>query len=617
MKLRKGKKINEDKNSNTRHLKTASQDFNNSTNLGHPNNIYVSKLINQNQIKNKSLINESLPNLKRNIQNIFSNEDEKERVFRYLIQKNKKQSANTSKDLKKDLHTPVIKPYKKIEMHTKAIISPYNNKYFYNLNPNLNDATKSTMDIRPEYTRKKNLPFYTGQRHSGVYKNFISTNEAMYPNENNFAQNNNKTFSNLLSSNNSLNKNRGNKYEHISIYNTYNNTFNNYRMQKYKDNKIFNNQTYDYYNQNNFRNFLNPNEKNYVKNNQYKDYMKNSNLTKIKKKLLDNQKDILIDISDNENKNKTNLDFNNNYLNTEKSERIRVQKNENLNKKKNSIKSNDSNIIYSRNNHINYYVHKNLGYKKLDSKKLTRENSLSDFKGKTSQNESNNKIYQKRKNYYQLYGHKDIQIKTSENDKKDENDGQEIISVNTIKVNIDKKILKNYCNSPLSHRYNNYFEDQSKRKDSKKIYEKRETFYRTSVPSTTNSKKENYKTSNSYKDSMNEGNPINNNDLNKYVFNDEKEIIEFIKKKYNKRNINEILEKKDDADKEKNEREKEYRKIKANEEVNKIKKKNEELSSEIKLLKYENKQYKKELNDMKNKFNDISKEINSIKEKNK
>jgi hypothetical protein len=396
------------------------------------------------------------------------------------------------------------------------------------------------MDIRPEYTRKKNPPFYTGQRHSGVYKNFISTNETMYPNENNFAQNNNKTFSNLLSSNNSLNKNRGNKYEHISIYNTYNNTFNNYRMQKYKDNKIFNNQTYDYYNQNNFRNFLNPNEKNYVKNNQYKDYMKNSNLTKIKKKLLDNQKDILIDISDNENKNKTNLDFNNNYLNTEKSERIRVQKNENLNKKKNSIKSNDSNIIYSRNNHINYYVHKNLGYKKLDSKKLTRENSLSDFKGKTSQNESNNKIYQKRKNYYQLYGHKDIQIKTSENDKKDENDGQEIISVNTIKVNIDKKILKNYCNSPLSHRYNNYFEDQSKRKDSKKIYEKRETFYRTSVPSTTNSKKENYKTSNSYKDSMNEGNPINNNDLNKYVFNDEKEIIEFIKNKYNKRNINEI-----------------------------------------------------------------------------
>ena len=68
------------------HVKTASQDF------GNPSinsNIYVTKLINLNKdkIKSENLLNESLSNLKVNIQNIFSNEDSKEKVFRYLIQK--------------------------------------------------------------------------------------------------------------------------------------------------------------------------------------------------------------------------------------------------------------------------------------------------------------------------------------------------------------------------------------------------------------------------------------------------------------------------------------------------------------------------------------------------
>ena len=609
MKLRKGKKINEPKIPKVRHLKTASQDFKNSMNLSHSNNIYLSKLITQNKIKNDSLINESLPNLKKNIQSIFSNEDEKERVFSYLIQKNKKKSASNSKDLKRDLNTPIINPSKRIEMNTTKIISPYNNKFFYNLKPGSYEATKSSIDIRAEYNPKKNITMNNGHRYSDVYKNFISDNELLKQKE--FAQNENKTFSNLLSNNNiSVNRNKGNKYEHISIYNTYNNTFNNYRMQKDKSHENFYSQAYDSSNQNSFRNTLNQKERIYFHINPYKGYMNNTNLNKIKKKILNNQKDILLDISDSENGNKPNKEYN--YINTEKSERIKVQKNENLNKKKNSIKSKDSCLIYSRNNHINYYVHKNLGSKKLNPKKLKRDNSLSDSKNKIENNETNNKTYQKRKNYYDIYGHKDIQARTSE--KVDDNDNRdEIISVNTIKVNIDKKILKNYCNSPLSHRYNKYFRDNNIsniRPNSKKVYEKRDT-NRVPLPNNINIQMDNYNTNNSNKESIN---TITNNESNKYVFNDEKEIIEFIKKKYNKRNINEIFERKDDISESKKEREMIYRNIKANEEVNKIKKKNEELFSEIKLLKYENIQYKKELNDMRNKFYYLSKEINSLKE---
>ena len=52
------------------------------------------------------------------------------------------------------------------------------------------------------------------------------------------------------------------------------------------------------------------------------------------------------------------------------------------------------------------------------------------------------------------------------------------------------------------------------------------------------------------------------------------------------------------------------------EEGNKIRQKNEELSTEIKHLIHENKLYKKELNDIKNRFDYLSKQITNIKGKN-
>ena len=106
---------------------------------------------------------------------------------------------------------------------------------------------------------------------------FGQNNNVYRGNENSYWQNNNNTFTYLLTNNNanSVNRNRGNKYEHISIYNTYNNTFNNYRMQK--NNKNLGNQTYDY-GKYGFRNTLVKRNKNPLDENPYKEYLKNSNL---------------------------------------------------------------------------------------------------------------------------------------------------------------------------------------------------------------------------------------------------------------------------------------------------------------------------------------------------
>ena len=308
--LEKGNKKTIENNNETPklHVKTASQDLSNSSNHS---NIYVAKLINQNSIKNESLINDSLPNLKKNIQNIFANEEKKEKAFRYLIQKNKDRSTN-SRDTKKAIKTPEIKPYRKIEMQTKRIISPYNNKNFYSFKPIVTnyDMTKSCADLRePNYIRQ-NYINNTIYRYSVNSQKYISEDEPFNQNdfykENQFWQNDNNTYTNIINNNRNMNvnRNRGNKFEHISIYNTYNNTFNNYRMQKKdKVKKNIVNQTYDYGYLNNLKNTLNKNDKSSIEQNPYKDYMKSSNLSNIKKKILDNNnnKNIIIDISDNEN----------------------------------------------------------------------------------------------------------------------------------------------------------------------------------------------------------------------------------------------------------------------------------------------------------------------------
>ena len=188
-------------------------------------------------------------------------------------------------------------------------------------------------------------------------------------------------------------------------------------------------------------------------------------------------------------------------------------------------------------------------------------------------------------------------------------------------MNIDKNILKDYSNSPLSKRYNKYFIDNRNKliNKNKKTYEKRETIQRSPKPSYINEQFDNYKNKDQISvDSKTDINALNINNLkNKYVFNDEEEIIEYIKKKYNKRNVEEIINRGNTNNNNiiyEPKKENKYTGLMTTEEGKKIKQKNEELSTEIKNLKFENKQYKKELNEMKNKFNDLSKEIYTIKE---
>ena len=630
------------------HLKTPSQDLNNSSSHS---NFYVTKLITQNNIKNQSLINENLPNLKINIQNIFSNEDKKEKIFQFLIKKNKDRNENMSKDSKKTLKTPDIKQFKKLE---KKRIRPYNNNTENPIKTSY-DLSKSCNDIRGMNnlsSSNKNMEV----RNSGVTQ-LIQDDESSNKNgiykPNNFYENSNNTYTNLLTNNKRIyvNRNKGNKFEHISIYNTYNNTFNNFRMQKNRDNKSPTNQMYDSNSSYNLNKSMNKKEKNSLEKNPYKDYMKNSNLSNIKKNFLYNKnKKYLNNISDaesikynNDNNIQNNDDYINNdktnyYLKRVKNEKNKILQNNPINSKKYLLTTTNTNMDV-KNKNI-YYKHKNPRYKQLNQRKIiTDDINLDSNKYITNEN---NKVYEKRNNFYRFYGSKDIRVNTSDNVKNSpihtknyerdtkaiENDiDNESSNLNTMRINIDKSLKKEFYNSPLSSiRFHKYFYNNNNTKkntnyyynNNKKIYEKRDPYQRLFRPNLVDNQIDNNYNNedNSNKDNLMINIDNNNSVRKKIVFNDDDEIIEYIKKKYNKRNVNEILNREnsyDALDEPKREKDK-YNRLMTTEEGNKIKLKNEELSTEIKQLIFENKQYKRELNDMKNKFNSLSKEVKTIKD---
>ena len=674
------------------HTITSSQDLKGSSSQS---NFYVSKIMKQNKIKNESLINESLPNLKKSIQNIFSNEDEKEKIFQFLIKKNKDRSANVSKEMKNNLKTPENRSFRNFEL--KKIKSPsYYDYYPSNANNNNKDMTKSCNNLggnnNTKETHTKIIYNYSGI--SGLYPEDDTLNQNKKNNVNNFYHNtNNNTFTNLLSNNNIVNVNGNrnkakNKVEHIAIYNTYNNTFNSFRMQKNKDdkndnnnnNKSLDNKKNYYY----FRRSFNNKENNSLEKNPYKDYMKNSNLFGMKKKISENYtKKSVIDISDSDKKkdenshNKKIL-----YLKRDKNDIIRVQKNDNLAAKKNSISINNS---FINNNKRNYYIHKNLRYKKIIPKKvITPDDSNTNINAEVNNNNNNennenndnngdNKVYEKRRNYFDIYGNKDIRVNTLESIKKspmniknnekmnktvDNDIDLKSTKLKIIKVNIDKNINKKFLNSPLSIRFNKYPTNNNYNSintnpnintnlissiSNKKIYEKREPFQRSPKQrfnknlhlNNNNTNNDIFNKNKRLSNAENNNNNIINNNIynnnynmirNKLVFNNEEEIIEFIKKKYNKRNVDEIFNRNNNNnhhydnkvvnDEESNtDRGRRYGNVMTTEEGNKIKLKNEELSSEITQLKNDNKKYKKELIDMKTKYNDLNKQMNTIKEK--
>ena len=657
MKLAKVNKEKEKESQDIKvHIKTSSQDLNNSSNHS---NIYLSKIMDQKEIKNKTLVTENVPNLKKSIQNIFANEERKEKALRYLIQKNKGHNSNVSKDYKKVVQTPEIKPYKRIEIQSKSIISPYGKKNYVSFKPIIFETTKSCADIRKPELRKKNQNL--DYKYSVATEKYVyDGDEPLYQNDNDIYKENyyNNEFNNLINNNSNYNgnRNKAKKYERIAIYNTYNNTFNNYRMQNNNaKKKNINSQTYDYDKNDSMVNSLN---KNNFGQNPYRDYMKNSSMSNVRHQILNYyKKNKILDVSDGdfikdninfknihtENNNNIYENNKNNYIRRVNIDKINEKKFENLNTKKSPLRDNES-LISSKSN-ANFYVHKNLRYKKLNSKKIMRNDlSANSFMKKDNNfnninkaqfndkdekyNGNTNKIYAKRRNYYDIYGKKDIQTNPISNkeeiDNYNNNDEEKnkYFNSNTIKINIDKNILKDYNNSPLSYRYNKYFiNNRNKLSTSninKKIYEKRDPIPKSPKTSYINIKNKN-NNKNVEKISSDGNNDKNINDnynlkKNKYIFNDDEEIIEYIKKKYQKRNVEEIINK--DINNKFNEQQNKnrYHGLMTNEEGKQIKQKNEELSTEIKNLQFQNQQYKKELDDMKNKFNDLSKEINNIKE---
>ena len=632
---------------------------------------YVSKIMNQNKIKNQSLINESLPNLKKNIQKIFSNEDEKEKIFQFLIKKNRDKSTNESKDVKQALETSENKPFRQFD--PKKVKSPsYNDHYASNPIQNKNkDLTRSCIHIgkinKPKDTYTKNT--YKCSDVSGLYPEDAPLNQNEIYKDNNFYHyTNNNICTNLITnnSNNSiLDRNKEhNKVEHIAIYNTFNNTFNNFRIPKNKDDKNINNKSID--NNNNYycyRNSSNKTENNTLENNPYKDYMRNSNLFGINKKILENSnKKNQIDISYSDNKKKDDNNKNikkNYYFKRAKNDLFKAQKTDNFPTKKNSIINNS----FTNNTKSYFYIHKKPKYKKI----ISRRNIITDDSNieinNINEKNGDNQVYEKKINYYDIYGNKDIRTNTLENIQKtpmninnnekmnktvDNDVDNKSMKLKTIKINIDKNKNNRFSNSPISFRFNKYclknainnnnnsnytnMNNFYNSRSNKRIYEKRDTFQRSPRQSIINKYLENNtkdinipnngkRMSNPINNIINNNNNINNNMINnKLVFNNEEEIIDFIKRKYNKRNVDDILNRNEYGnnnvvDETKNSGGK-YSRM-STEEGNLIKLRNEELSSEITQLKNDNKKYKKELNDMKTKFNDLSKQINTIKDNRK
>ena len=675
MKLTKIKNPNEQQSPKSHHIKNASTDLSNAQ--AHPN-FFLSKLISQNpKIKNESLIKDSLPNIKMSIQNIFANDEKKEKAFQYLIKKSKDKSVNNSTDVKNVLSNSaknevkqfkpqkVISPYMDKKFKAKPIITPY-------------DISKSNLDIHPikKENNEKQDDIKNNYRYSGSEK-FISEDEPLDQNdiykENNFWQNS-SVFSSLTSNMNK-NKNKGNKCPHIPFSKLQSGSFSNLNYTQRNRNI---NKTYDNMNNYSLRNNLSQKDINTSLNkNPYKDYLKVSNMINIKKSILNKDiANIVINMSDsdknkkneknedrnNENDNKSTNIQNNFYTNNKfydkKNKYVKRLRNENLDKeqnndvfsyiKKSPIKNNR--LINNKFNN-NFYVYQNPGFKTLNQKRIVKENSNvnSSVKYSNINNNENNIPREKGNNFYSnnnnIYRLNDFSSNTLEYKStypklmvkkyqpKDIYNGSNLTQVSTGQINNNIYLKKEYYNSPFSlpkfnNSNSNYYSNDIYNKNInnnnnnyyKKVYQKRNTFLNSPnegrFMGNSNESVPNFNNYNLKKGMDN----INNNNISqkKLIFNDENEIIDYLRKKYNKRNVEEILDRVDngmpmeDIEKEKNSARKG---LLTTEEGNKIRQKNEELSTEIKHLMNENKLYKKELNDIKNRFDDLSKEITVIKGK--
>ena len=506
MKLTKTKETKQIKYKKILHNKNASEDLNNLTNT---KNYFLSKLINSNtninKIKASNAINEDLPNLKSNIQSIFSNDDKKQKAIQYLIKIRKDRNSSPSTDFRKILSDIScdnrITNNKKFKKEKEIIITPYNNnKYKYTQQMN-NKPIITSFDLSQKSLDKNHI------KNSNIIEDY---NYTVINNKQNLC-NFNSPFSinNRSNQNKSSNKNNTNK-TFDKFYTNENNPINNY--QNYINSSLKNN--YAYFN-----------------------YMKNYNISRIKNKILSL-----------ENLENNNID----------------QENRNI-----SIINNTS--INNKDDNISFYIHKKPIYSKLNIK-----NNL------TYRNIKNSNIVIK-----EIGNNKNRKYIVSEIEKNDNK-----IKINTIK-STDNNKKTNGLKSKKNVRLN---PDKNFKKFDNNLLDKKNTIQFDCISKNKKYEKNKKKCITTSHFELN----INGINKNKFVFNNEGEIFEFIKNKYNKEKQREIL-------------------LEENEEIvdkRKFIQKNEKLENEINKLKYENKLYKKELFDITNQYNDLFKEINLVKEEN-
>jgi hypothetical protein len=127
MKLKKGNILKEFKLQKIYHNKNASEDLNYYSEGKNMKNVFVSKFLNQSQnskIKTE-IINDNLPCLTKNIQNIFSNEDRKEKAIQYLIKIRKDKFISPPNNSRRRIRTSEDNKIDNAKEHCKK---PYNLK---------------------------------------------------------------------------------------------------------------------------------------------------------------------------------------------------------------------------------------------------------------------------------------------------------------------------------------------------------------------------------------------------------------------------------------------------------------------------------------------------------
>ena len=292
----KGKMMKEYKFKKINHIKNASEDFNNSSNS---QNFFISKFLNHNNtIKNEMLTEENLPNLKTNIQNIFSNEDTKQRALQYLIKIRKDRNSSPSTDFNKILtsETSREKRINKQEKGKEIKVSPFNNineinnknikkqvinSYNLNqkkseINPKVHHRINKTSINFNDYIFEELPVNIINKEKKYKYNNYIQLNNINYNNKNHSPQAiNNYSFNNIFNNKAQININQNDlnkKYD--SLLNIKNNKLNNYES-------TINSPT--------------------IKNNPFENYMKNYNIFKIRNKILSlqNNKNEKISINNN------------------------------------------------------------------------------------------------------------------------------------------------------------------------------------------------------------------------------------------------------------------------------------------------------------------------------